>query len=170
MYIWIIRIIKSTFYLRCLLSLVQVYISPHYTVSIKMLLWRWPLYHFSKLVIFRCLEHFRLTFSGTWNLGSLIFVIIQQQWINIRKIRIWFILNFDTQHSPFIGVCKEKVLLPLITWLLRAGFNKKKASFSYGAIELVLLHSILTDWLAASGLGPGIWQGYMCEEAWIGLL
>lgn len=42
------------------------------------------------------------------------------------------------QHNPFIGICKEKVLLSLLTCLVRAGCDKNKVSFSYGATELVV--------------------------------
>lgn len=56
---------------------------------------------------------------------------------------LWVIVY--PQHSPFIGICKEKVLLSFLTWLVRAGCDKKKVSFSYGASELVLQNGTPTD-------------------------
>lgn len=56
---------------------------------------------------------------------------------------LWVIVY--PQHSPFIGICKEKVLLSLLTQLVRAGCDKNKVSFSYGASELVLQNGTLTD-------------------------
>ena len=48
------------------------------------------------------------------------------------------VIQVSLPQHPFIDIYKEKVLLSLLTWLVRTGCSKNEVSFSCGAAELVL--------------------------------